>query len=110
MTQLRDYLKDSRKTPSALAKELGVQPSTITRIVRGERQPSDRPRAGRPAARCLRAHAGSQSGQRVRRARRMNMPSPVRAVLRRLRPAWAGLFSKWCCSGREPISSDAPFL
>ena len=40
----------------------------------------------------------------------MNMPSPVRAVLRRLRPAWAGLFSKWCCSGREPISSDAPFL
>ena len=42
MTQLRDYLKDSRKTPSALAKELGVQPSTITRIVRGERQPSAR--------------------------------------------------------------------
>ena len=42
MTQLRDYLKDSRKTSSALAKELGVQPSTITRIVRGERQPSAR--------------------------------------------------------------------
>jgi plasmid maintenance system antidote protein VapI len=40
MTHLRDHLKDSGKTPSALAKELGVQPSTITRIVRGERQPS----------------------------------------------------------------------
>jgi plasmid maintenance system antidote protein VapI len=40
MTHLRDHLKDTGKTPSALAKELGVQPSTITRIVRGERQPS----------------------------------------------------------------------
>jgi plasmid maintenance system antidote protein VapI len=40
MTHLRDHLKHSGKTPSALAKELGVQPSTITRIVRGERQPS----------------------------------------------------------------------
>lgn len=42
MTHLRDHLKDNGKTPSALAKELGVQPSTITRIVRGERQPSAR--------------------------------------------------------------------
>lgn len=42
MTHLRDHLKDAGKTSTALARELGVQPSTITRIVRGERQPSAR--------------------------------------------------------------------
>lgn len=40
MTDLHDHLRTAGKRPAALAKELGVTPSTITRILRGERKPS----------------------------------------------------------------------
>lgn len=40
MQQLADYLALTSKKPAALAKELGVEPSTITRILKGERKPS----------------------------------------------------------------------
>lgn len=40
MTHLRNHLEKSGKRPAAFARELGVTPSTITRILRGERKPS----------------------------------------------------------------------
>ena len=40
MSALNQHLNDTGKKPIALAKELGVTPSTITRIIRGERKPS----------------------------------------------------------------------
>lgn len=40
MTHLLNCLRDAGKTPAAFAKELGVEPSTITRIIKGERKPS----------------------------------------------------------------------
>lgn len=40
MTHLIDYLRDAGKKPAAFAKELGVAPSTVTRIIKGERKPS----------------------------------------------------------------------
>lgn len=40
MTKLADHLLSSGKRPAHLAQELGVKPSTITRILRGERRPS----------------------------------------------------------------------
>lgn len=40
MQKLADHLKATGKKPAALARELGVTPSTITRLVKGERKPS----------------------------------------------------------------------
>lgn len=40
MTDLLHYLSRSGKKAATLAKELGVKPSTVTRILRGERKPS----------------------------------------------------------------------
>jgi transcriptional regulator with XRE-family HTH domain len=39
MSALLHHLRDTGKRPISLAKELGVTPSTITRIIRGERKP-----------------------------------------------------------------------
>ncbi len=36
---LSDYLRDQKLKPSAFAAEIGVPPSTITRLLNGERQP-----------------------------------------------------------------------
>ncbi len=40
MECLVKHLNETNKKPAQLAKELGVEPSTITRIIRGERRPS----------------------------------------------------------------------
>ncbi len=40
MQKLADHLKATSKKPATLAKELGVSPSTITRLINGERSPS----------------------------------------------------------------------
>lgn len=40
MLHLSNYLSDTGKKAAQFASELGVEPSTITRIVRGERRPS----------------------------------------------------------------------
>lgn len=40
MEKLADHLSQTGKRPAQLAQELGVEPSTITRILRGERRPS----------------------------------------------------------------------
>lgn len=38
--RLADYLRDRQIRPSALALAIGLSPSTVTRILRGERTPS----------------------------------------------------------------------
>ena len=40
MEKLANHLSDTGKKPTQLAKELDVEPSTITRILRGERRAS----------------------------------------------------------------------
>lgn len=40
MTHLQQYLEETQQKPIHLAKKLGVTPSTVTRIIRGERRPS----------------------------------------------------------------------
>ena len=40
MNPLREYFERVNERPSAFAKRLGVEPSTVTRIMRGERRPS----------------------------------------------------------------------
>jgi plasmid maintenance system antidote protein VapI len=40
MDKLANHLLETGKRPAQLAQELGVEPSTITRIIRGERRPS----------------------------------------------------------------------
>mgnify|MGYP003508866423 FL=1 len=40
MEQLTAYLAKEGKKPAQFAEEIGVEPSTITRILRGERKPS----------------------------------------------------------------------
>lgn len=40
MNKLANHLAQSGKKPAQLAQELGVEPSTITRISKGERRPS----------------------------------------------------------------------
>ena len=40
MDKLANHLSETGKKPAQLAKELDVEPSTITRILRGERRPS----------------------------------------------------------------------
>jgi len=40
MSALASHLSATGKKPSHLAQELGVKPSTITRILKGERRPS----------------------------------------------------------------------
>lgn len=40
MTSLANHLIVTGKKPSQLARELDVEPSTITRILKGERRPS----------------------------------------------------------------------
>lgn len=40
MSKLADHLAQAGKRPSHLAHELGVMPSTISRIISGERRPS----------------------------------------------------------------------
>lgn len=40
MNALLAYFDKSGERPSTLARKLGVEPSTVTRIIRGERKPS----------------------------------------------------------------------
>jgi transcriptional regulator with XRE-family HTH domain len=40
MDKLANHLSETGKKPAQLAQELGVEPSTITRILKGERRPS----------------------------------------------------------------------
>lgn len=40
MNALLEYIDKSGERPSTLARRLGVEPSTVTRIIRGERKPS----------------------------------------------------------------------
>lgn len=40
MSPLLAYFDKSGERPSSLARKLGVEPSTVTRIIRGERRPS----------------------------------------------------------------------
>lgn len=40
MEKLANHLSETGKRPAQLAQELGVEPSTITRILKGERRPS----------------------------------------------------------------------
>lgn len=37
--KLGEYLKDMKLRPSAFAEAIGVSPSTITRLLKGEREP-----------------------------------------------------------------------
>ena len=40
MNALMEYMDRSGERPSTLARRLGVEPSTVTRILNGERKPS----------------------------------------------------------------------
>lgn len=40
MTSLAEYFQKTDDRPAKMAERLGVEPSTITRIVKGERKPS----------------------------------------------------------------------
>ena len=38
--KLEAWLKETRRSPAQFARELGVEPSTVHRLIRGERKPS----------------------------------------------------------------------